>query len=297
MTQKIKQRAVIIGGAGFIGLHTVKELMVEGYPVLVIDNLSTGTKDALPPGVDFLEVDIRNYEDILSALKESDIIFHLADIKNTEMVQDAHEINLRGMYNVLEAARTKNALGVIFASSSAVYGNHEGHTLETTNTKPVSLYGTHKLIGEQLAQTYTTVFGMPTISLRYFSVYGNGQHDTSSEEATIAKLLHQKEEAKYMSLSGKGLATKDFIHVTDVAHANVLAIDILENKDYECFNICTGKNTTLKEVAGYLGGPIEYVDEYKIPVHIFGDTVKAKNILHFEAKVALKEGLASFIEK
>jgi UDP-glucose 4-epimerase len=291
MTQKIKQRAVIIGGAGFIGLYTVKELMKEGYSVLVIDNLSTGSKELIPPGVEFLELDIRNYDDILPVIKESDIIFHLADRKGTEIALDANEINLRGTYNVLEVARIQKAFGVILASSSAVYGNHEGHALETVRTEPVTLYGTHKLMSEQIARTYTTLFGIPTVSLRYFSVYGKGQHDTSSEEATIAKLLQQKKETKYMSLTGKGLSTKDFIHVTDIARANVLAIDILENKDYECFNICTGKNTTLKEVAEYFGGPIEYTDVYKIPVHIFGDTVKAQNILHFEAKVHLKEGL------
>jgi UDP-glucose 4-epimerase len=297
MTQRLKQRAVIIGGAGFIGLHTVKELMVGGYPVLVIDNLSTGSKDLLPPGVEFLEIDIKNYEDILSAVNESDIIFHLADMKNTTSPLEAHEINLRGTYNVLEAARIKKAFGVILASSCAVYGNHEGHALETTKTEPVSLYGTHKLINEHLARTYTTLFGIPTVSLRYFSVYGKDQHDTSSEEATIAKILHQKKENKYISLTGKGFATKDFIHVTDVAHANMLAVEILENKDYECFNICTGKNTTLKEVAEYFGGTIEYTNEHKVPVHIFGDPTKAQNILHFEAKVHLKEGLALLIQE
>lgn len=291
----IHKRAVVIGGAGFIGSYVVRELLSQNYNVLVVDDLSTGSKSRLPEIVEIEVQDICDYNGLLNCINEGDIVFHLAALVSVplsiEKPREAHEINVRGMYNIFEVARVKKAAGVIFSSSAAVYGNQEGRVSEKAETIPQTPYGLHKLIGEQMATLYTTCFSLPTVSLRYFNVYGKGHHETGSYAPVIAKFLKQKKNNEPITITGDGLQTRDFVHVRDVARANVLAINALTEAKNYCFNVCTGESFTVKEIAEIIGGEIQYVparNEIKLSV---GDNTKIQEILGWKATTTLSEGV------
>lgn len=294
-----KNRAVVVGGAGFIGSYVVRELLLQDYNVVVIDNLSTGSKERLPAEAEILVKDIRNYDELLPLINEGDIIFHLAALVSVplslENPQLAHEINVRGMYNVFEVARVKKAYGVIFSSSAAVYGNHEGLVTETTPTKPETPYGLHKLIGEQMASLYTNCFSLPTVSLRYFNVYGKGHHETGSYAPVIAKFLQQKRNNLPITITGDGLQTRDFVHVRDIARANVLAINLLSTPKNYCLNVCTGESYTVKKIAETIGGDIQYIPARNEIKQSQGDNTQIKNILNWKAETTLEEGIKELL--
>lgn len=290
-----KNRAVVIGGAGFIGSYIVRELLSQKYNVVVIDNLSSGSKERLPEGTEIIVQDIRDYDGLLTGINEGDIIFYLAALVSVplslEKPYEAHEINIRGMYNVFEVARVKKASGVIFSSSAAVYGNHEGMVTEETRTIPETPYGLHKLMGEQMATLYTKCFSLPTVCLRYFNVYGKGHHETGSYAPVIAKFLHQKRNSSPITITGDGLQTRDFVHVRDVAHANVLAIQLLSNIKNYCLNVCTGESYTIKKIAETVGGDIQFIEARNEIKQSCGDSTKIQEILDWKAEVTLEEGI------
>lgn len=297
--EKTKERAVVIGGAGFIGSYVVRELLSQNYKVIVIDNLSTGSRSRLPETVEINVQDICDYDGLLSCVDEGDIIFHLAALVSVplsiEKPREAHEINVRGMYNVFEVARVKKASGIIFSSSAAVYGNQEGTVNEKAETIPQTPYGLHKLMGEQMAALYTTCFFLPTVSLRYFNVYGKGHHETGSYAPVIAKFLKQKKNNEPITITGDGLQTRDFVHVRDVARANVLAIDVLKEVKNYCFNVCTGESFTIKEIAETIGEEIQYIaarNEIKVSV---GDNTLAKTTLKWTPAIKLNEGIGELV--
>jgi len=299
MSEILSKRAVVIGGAGFIGSYIARDLLSKKYRVVVIDNLSTGSKDRLPEGTEIVEKDIKNYNDLVEQINEGDIIFHLAALVSVplslEKPLEAHENNIRGTYNVFEAARVKKAAGVIFSSSAAVYGNNEGVVTEDSKTIPSTPYGLHKLMGEQIASLYTSCFGLPTVSLRYFNIYGKGHHETGSYAPVIAKFLQQKKNNMPITITGDGLQTRDFIHVKDVSNANILAIDLLTEKNNHCINICTGKSYTIKNIAEIIGGEIQFIAPRLEIKQSLGDNTRAKEILKWNPTVTLEEGIKELL--
>lgn len=294
-----KKRAVVIGGAGFIGSYVVKELLNQQYDVLIIDNMSTGKKENVPHEASLALEDIRNYESLLTHIQEGDIIFLLAALVSVpislEKPHEGHENNIRGMYNVFEVARVKHAFGVIFSSSAAVYGNKEGIVTEQDSISPETPYGLHKAIGEQMAKLYTECFNLPTVCLRYFNVYGKGHHEEGSYAPVIAKFLKLSKEQKPLTVTGDGSQTRDFVHVEDVARANILAIPLLsETKNY-CFNICTGESFSIKKIAETIGGTIVYTEKRMEINSSLGDNTQAKNILAWAPSKKLQEGIRELL--
>ena len=298
----MKQRAVVIGGAGFIGSYVVRELLEKKYDVIVIDNLSSGSRDRLPNQVEVVVEDIRNYEGLVQHLKKDDIVFHLAALVSVPLSLEkpfvAHEINVRGTYNVFEAGRVAHVKGIIFSSSAAVYGNQEGLVTELSPTIPQTPYGLHKLMGEQFARLYTTCFSLPTVSLRYFNVYGKGHHETGSYAPAIAKFLKQKREGSPLTLTGDGLQTRDFVHVRDVARANVTSIELLTStpSSHYIFNVCTGESFTIKEIAEQIHTEITYIPARQEIKKSLGSNAHIDEVLSWKTKTSLKVGISELIE-
>lgn len=294
------KRALVTGGCGFIGSYVVQELLKNGYEVIVIDNLVSGKRSNIDATVPVVEVDIRNYQDLLPHINEDDIIFHLAALTSVpgsiENPLPYHETNIKGTYNVFEAAREKKASGVIFSSSAAVYGNQEGVVDETVTPCPNTPYGLQKLMGEALGNMYGNLFSLPVISLRYFNVYGAGNHEEGSYAPVTARFLKARREGRPLSIVDDGTQTRDFVHVTDIARANVLAINLLEKKQSEAINVCSGVSTSIISIADTIGGEKEFLPPRQEIKHSSGNNKKALELLGFSASISLEEGLSALLE-
>lgn len=293
-------KAIVIGGAGFIGSYVVKELLRSGYAVTVIDNLSSGKKENLPATATFIQGDIRVYDDIAPHIQHGDIVFHLAALTSVpgsiENPHAYHETNIRGTYNVFDAAKEKKAGGIIFSSSAAIYGNKEGAAIETQGASPQSPYAFQKLFGERLGIHYAEWYALPFVALRYFNVYGKGNNDEGSYAPVTARFLKAKRENKPLLIVGDGSQTRDFIHVEDVAKANVQAIKLLEKGRHEIINICSSTPISILAVAHMIGGEIEHTAPRNEIKHSMGIGEKAKQLLGMEHVRSLKDGLKELLE-
>ncbi len=292
-------KAVVVGGCGFIGSYVIKELTRVGYEVSVIDNLSSGKRENIGESVTLTQADIRNYEDIEKHINEGDIIFHLAALTSVpgsiENPLVYHETNIKGTYNIFEAARTKKAKGIIFSSSAAVYGNQEGVMDEAKETQPENPYAFQKVFGENLGAQYATLYTLPFVSLRYFNVYGKGNHEEGSYAPVTARFLKAKREGKPLPLVGDGEQTRDFVHVEDVARANVQAIKLLESSKSEIINICSGNSIKIIDIAHMIGGEIDHLAPRQEIRHSCGAPDKAKKLLDFTPSISLEEGIKNLL--
>ena len=227
---KIKS-ALVTGGAGFIGSHIVETLLSQGTRVSVVDNLSTGHKanlDVMMPDIIFQEGDIRDGELLNTMAADVEVIFHEAAVVSVpisvEQPVESAEINDLGTLHVLDAARRQGCRRVVLASSSAVYGDEP--TLpkrEGMTPQPQSPYAVQKLINEHCANLYTTLYGLETVCLRYFNVFGPRQDPSSPYSGVISLFMDKAANGRNPVIFGDGEQTRDFIYVKDVVHANLLA--------------------------------------------------------------------------
>ena len=240
-------RILVTGGCGFIGSHLVEKLTHLGHEVTVIDNLSTGQS---LPQYGFVKADIRDCD-----FPDCDIIFHVAakasipDSLNNPY--ESHTNNVNGTLRVIEFARTKN-IPIIFSGSSSVYDDHQ-------NIKPVSPYALQKLICEQYLELYQKLYGLQSVVLRYFSVYGPRQPDYGSYQTVMSIFLNQKKAGLPFTITGNGEQRRDFVHVQDVVAANIEAAKKI--KGFEVKDIGTGVNHSVNEVADMIDPkhPKEYI--------------------------------------
>lgn len=249
---------LITGGAGFIGSHVAEHLVKHGARIRVFDNVSTGYEknlDHIIDCIEFIKGDILDFEALLKASEDMEVIFHLAaQVSVPGSVKDPHhcfKTNIEGTINVLEAARTHDVKRIVFSSSSAVYGNQDGpFSEEETTPMPDSPYGLSKLIGEQLMTHYTKVYGFEAVSLRYFNVYGDRQDPQAAYAAVIPQFKERMKMNQPIIFYGDGLQTRDFVPVEDVVQAN-LFFGITNNSSHsgECFNIAKGKSVSLLQLA------------------------------------------------
>ncbi|MCA9040326.1 MAG: NAD-dependent epimerase/dehydratase family protein [Planctomycetaceae bacterium] len=252
-------RVLITGGAGFIGGHLVDALLEAGHTPLVVDNFSSGDTDNLPSHVEVFDVDIRNRQELAQVFRDSHpdaISHHAAQLSVSRSVREPAydaEVNILGWLNVLELAAQQGIQRVLFASSGGTYyGNIHTPATEDLPPKPASPYGFTKLTGEYYLEFFTRQYpGLTGVSLRYSNVYGPRQ-SSEGEAGVIAIFASRMLQAQKITINGDGSALRDFVYVTDVARANLLALEQPLPHRYRAFNIGTGQGTTINELAASL---------------------------------------------
>lgn len=254
------RRVLVTGGCGFIGSHIVEKLVDLGAIVTILDNLSTGSLlniASVKDRITFIQGDISNFQDCLQATQGQSIIFHLAALLSVQdsmkNPQNYFDINVRGTAHLLEAARINSVDRFIFSSSASVYGAKETICAEEDECRPLSPYGFSKLMGEMLCHFYFEQFGVRSLALRYFNVYGPRQNPHSAYAAVVSKFKYNMQHNVPLTIFGDGLQTRDFVPVDFIAHCNIAlaSIDASLLHGQPC-NAATGKSITLLELIDIL---------------------------------------------
>ncbi len=287
---------IVTGGAGFIGSHLVDRLVADGHEVEVVDNLLLGKKEFVNKKASFSKVDIRDYARLKKVFNGVEAVFHLAaDPRLPVSIEDpvgTHEINVTGTLNVLLAAKESGVKKVVFSSSCAVYGDQSLPISENAIPHPLSPYGLHKLIGEEYCRLFSKLYGLKTVCLRYFNVFGPRKLATGSYPMVIPVFLSQRRKGEAMTIVGDGLQTRDYIYVSDVVEANIKAL-ASEAEDGRAINIGSGKETSVNEIAKLIGGENINVPERPGEMkNIRADNTLARELLGWEPSITLEEGIA-----
>ena len=250
--------SVVTGGAGFIGSNLVERLLERGDQVVVIDNESANTHDEVywNPNAMNVKGDVTDFSLLKNACTNADCIYHLAaDISiqySIENPTESYKNNVIGTLNVLEVARVLGIKKVVFSSTAAIYGSTSEPCLETDRPDPLNPYSVSKLAGENLMKMYNDLYGIQTVSLRYFNVYGPRQAYKGQYAPVIGIFQKQKFEGKPLTIIGDGNQTRDFIHVADVAHANMM---VAEKDVVGVFNVGSGTEYSVNQIASLTNNP------------------------------------------
>ena len=296
------QKAVVTGGAGFIGSHLVDQLIDKGVEVTILDNLSTGKKENINPKATFIECDISttSHIDLTFYINGADTIFHLA-AKTT--VQESIEkpslynnINVVGTLNLLEAAAAMKVKRFIFSSSSSVYGNAKVPTSEDHPLNPISPYALNKLIGEQYCKLYSEIYNIDTVCLRYFNVYGDRMNN-EGYKLVFPIFKEQILNNKPLTINNNGEQRRDFIHVNDVVRANILVAKHSNNFNGDIYNVGNGKNYSINEIADMFGGEKQYGNQVIEPFETLAETAKIDLDLNFQPKKDLRQWISTYTEQ
>lgn len=295
---------VITGGAGFIGSHLAKALVARGQRVRIVDDFSSGSAENLRPiarQVECVRADIRHFAALTPAFAGADYVLHHAALVSVPLsVQkplETFQINVQGTLNVLEAARRAGVKRVIFAGSSAVYGNGPDLPYKESAARSFeSPYALSKQMGEDLCRQYTRLYGLETVTLIYFNVFGAGQNAHSPYAAVIAKFLEWAAQGKPLGIDWNGRQSRDFVHVQDIVQANLLAVFCA--RAGESYNVGGGRTYSLLELADLL----DRICGRKLPrvfrpkrtgdVKLSAADISKIRALGFEPKVSLPDGLA-----
>lgn len=293
-------KVVVTGGAGFIGSNLVDRLVGEGFDVHVVDNLVAGKKEYVNSKATLHVADICDVEALNKIFSGAQYVFHLAALPRVqysiEHPIEANKVNVDGTLNVFVAAQKNKVKRIIYSASSSAYGDQEKMPLtEDMLPSPKSPYGLHKHVGELYASVFFEVYGVETVSLRYFNVYGPRQSDEGAYALVIAKFLKQKKEGVPMTITGDGEQTRDFTHVKDIVNANILAMKSDKVGKGEIINIGAGKNISVNKIAEIIGGEVEYVPARLEPKHSLADASRAKNLLGWQPTVTIEDGIKEFL--
>ncbi len=296
---------LVTGGAGFIGSHITEALVKQGGRVKVLDNFATGKRENIDPFLDDLELvegDLRNLEDVRKAVKGVEVVLHQGALpsvpKSVEDPVGSNESNITGTLNCLIASRDAGVRRVVYAASSSAYG--DSPTLpkeETMKPEPLSPYAIQKYVGELYCRNFYQLYGLETVSLRYFNVFGPRQDPTSQYAAVIPRFITALAAGKAPTIYGDGEQSRDFTYVDNVVHANLLAAHA-EGAAGEMMNFACGKRCTLNELLEQIQRIMQtriepvYTDPRPGDVkHSLADTRKSRQLLGYEPHVSLEEGL------
>ncbi|HIH39023.1 NAD-dependent epimerase/dehydratase family protein [Candidatus Woesearchaeota archaeon] len=301
---------LVTGGAGFIGSNLVEELLRQENKVVVIDDFSLGKEKNLPKDKHLTVYKKSITDDLLPIMKKHQIaaVFHLAALPRVQFSikqpWETHTVNIDGTLKMLIACRDAGIKRFVFSSSSSVYGDQTRLPLtEEMTPNPMSPYALHKLVGEQYCFLFTRLFGMETIALRYFNVYGKRQDPAGEYACLIPRFIKMIHEGKQPTIFGDGLQSRDFTHVSDVARANIAAATASRKECFgQAFNIGAGNNVSVNEVTK----DIQKILEKKIepihappviePKHTRASIKKSKELLGWEPKIVFEEGLRQTVE-
>jgi nucleoside-diphosphate-sugar epimerase len=301
---------LITGGAGFIGSNLVEELLKQGEKVRVLDNFSTGRRDNLKPfinDIELVEGDIRSLSTVYRAVDGVDYVLHQAALPSVQRsVEDpitTNEVNITGTLNVLIASRDRNVKRVVFASSSSIYGDNDSlPKREDMKPDPLSPYAAAKLTGEKYCKIFTEVYGLSTIVLRYFNVFGSRQDPTSQYSAVIPKFIYLMKNKKGLTIYGDGEQSRDFTYIKNVVNANLLACKNSDLK-HEIFNCAGQEQTSINQLVKNLNEILktDVQADYDKPrsgevKHSLADISKAKSLLNYNLEVNFKDGLKKTVE-
>src|SRR5579875_1307142 len=250
---------LVTGGAGFIGSHLVDALVARGARVRALDNLAAGRREHVNPRAEFVNGDVRHPESIAEAFAGVDCVFHTAALPRVMLSIDdpraTNQTNVDGTLNVLIAARDAGVRKVVYSGSSSVYGDQPTLPLvETMPPNPMNPYALQKLIGEQYCMMFTRLYGLRTLTLRYFNVYGPRMAREGAYVTVIGTFLRARREGRPLPIHGDGEQTRDFTHVRDVVRANLAAMDS-EAGDGRVLNVGSGRRISVNRIAALFGGP------------------------------------------
>lgn len=294
---------LVTGGGGFIGSHLAKYLCSAKNEVVVLDNFSTGRRENLKGvPVELIEGDIRDFSTLAKAVKGVDVVFHEAALcsvaRSIEDPLSTHEVNITGTLKVLEASRRAGVKRVVFASSSSVYGDADALVKhENLPTVPLSPYAVSKLTGEYYCRLYTELFGLETVALRYFNVFGPRQHPDSDYAAVIPKFLMAIRKGRRPQIYGDGSQTRDFTYVDNVVMANIAAASSAAAAG-SVMNVACGERWSLLELIGELESILHcnIVPEFRAQragdiKHSLAGIEKAEKLLGYVPAVRFDEGV------
>ena len=290
----------VLGGAGFIGSHIVDELMIAGHEVIVLDNFSEGKMSNLSKWlgnerIQIVRGDIRDFDMVRRVVDHREWVFHLAAMSRIQpSITDpllAFSQNCMGSANVAEACRQAEVKRVVYSASSSAYGNaNEPPMDETMATDCLNPYSLSKKVGEEIFELYRKLYGLSTVSLRYFNVYGPRHQEEGSYATVIAIFRKQKKLSQNLTVVGDGEQRRDFTFVGDVVRANLLAA---MNRDaFGTINIGSGKNYSINQVAALVGGETEFIPPRLGEAQVtLADVSKAFDVLGWKPNIDLKTGL------
>ena len=275
---------IVTGGAGFIGSHLVDNLINSGNTVIVLDNLLSGFEKNINEKAIFYNCDIRNLDNIINYFSGVDGVFHLAAIARTPWCIEnpilAYETNVIGTLNILEASRLNNIKRIVMTSSNVIYAFW-------------TPYRSTKEALESLGKVYNEMYDLSVICLRNSNVYGTRQSELGPSPNVFSALRKSKKEKGYLEITGDGTQSRDFTHVDDIVSGHICAMN---SSVKGVFDLCTGLNHTLNEVAKYFECDIKYIEERPGDIkHIYQDPGPAFEALGWKANIILEHGIKDFL--
>jgi len=297
--EKRRAKCLVTGGAGFIGSNLVDELVARGNEVIVIDDLSAGKLENMHPAARFFKADIRDLEQITPLFAGVDYVFHLAARPRVQpSIQDpigSNDVNLNGTLNVLVASRDAKVKKVIYSASSSAYGDQTEMPLhEKLPINPMSPYAMQKYMGEQYCRLFSELYNLPTVSLRYFNIYGHRQALEGAYSLVVGIFLNQRLNNQPMTITGDGEQRRDFTSVIDAVRANIMAANSQNVGRGEVINIGRGRNYSVNEVADMIGGPKTYIEPRLEPRETLADNSLARELLGWKPEVDLADWIREY---
>ncbi len=297
------KKVVVTGGAGFIGSNLVDQLIKQGIEVSIIDDLSTGKKENINPKATFYNLDISKASTtrLQTIMDNVDIVFHTAaKARDQPSIDDPisfDEVNVKGTLNILLASHKAGVKRVVYSASSSAYGNATKFpTPEEHPTNPLSPYGLQKYIGEQYCKMFSEVYGLDTVSLRYFNVYGERMLLEGAYCLVLGIFAKQTLEGKPLTINNDGEQRRDFTYVGDIINANILVANQKEPFNGEVFNIGNGKNYSVNEVAKMFGGKTIKGKTVLEPFQTLADNSKASLMLNWDPKGHLPSWIKNYLK-